>query len=73
MWDEGGSRGNIMHPASNNGVNKDLNKRTDEEKYWGTSKTKSGTQTISEGIPTIGQVYQKGKRAIESNHLATSR
>jgi hypothetical protein len=32
MWDEVGSGGKRMHLASNNGVNKDLNKRTDEEK-----------------------------------------
>jgi len=62
-----------MHPASNHGVNKDLNKITDEETYWGTAKTKLGTETRSEGIPTIGQVYQKGKQAIERNQLATSR
>jgi hypothetical protein len=73
MWDEGGSGRKRIHPANNNGVNKDLNKRTDEEKDWGTAKTKPGTQTRSEGIPTIGQVYQKGKRAIESNQPATSR
>jgi hypothetical protein len=50
-----------MNPVSNDGVNKDLDKRTNEEKYWGIEKTKSGTQTRSEGIPTLGQVYQKGK------------
>jgi hypothetical protein len=73
MWDEGGSGGKRMHPTSVNGVNKDLNKITDEEKDWGTAKTKLGTQTRSEGIPTIGHVYQKGKRAIESNQPTTSR
>jgi hypothetical protein len=73
MWDEGGSQGKRMHPTSNDGVKKDHNKRTDEETYWGTAKTKSGTQTRSEGIPTIGQVYQKGKQEIESNHPTTSR
>ena len=61
MWDEGGSGGKRMHPASMNGANKDLKKRTDEEKYRRTAKTKLGTQTSREGIPTIGQVYQKGK------------
>jgi hypothetical protein len=50
-----------MHPASNDGINKGLNKITNEEKYWGTAKTKLGTPTRSEGIPTIGQVYHKGK------------
>ena len=59
MWDEGGSGGKRMHPARNNGVNKNLNKNTYEEKDWGAGKTKIGTQTRSEGIPTIGQVYQK--------------
>jgi hypothetical protein len=61
MSDEGAHGGKRMHPTSNNGVKKDLNKRVDEEKDWGTAKTKSGTQTRSEGIPTIGQVYPKGK------------
>jgi hypothetical protein len=50
-----------MHISSNDGINKGLNKRTNEEKYWGTTKTKSGTPTRSERIPTVGQVYQKGK------------
>jgi hypothetical protein len=61
MWDEGGSGGIRIHATRNNGVNKDLNKSTDEEKYWGAAKTKPGTQTRSEGILTIGHVYQKGK------------
>jgi hypothetical protein len=61
MWDEGGNQGKGMHLADNDGVNKDLDKRTNEEKYWGIAKTKLGTQTRSEGIPTLGQVYQKGK------------
>jgi hypothetical protein len=73
MWDEGGSGRKIIHLASNKGVNKEINKRIDEEKDWGTAKTKPGTQTRSEGIPTIGHVYQKGKRAIESNQPTTSR
>jgi hypothetical protein len=67
MWDEGGNKGKRIHLSINNGVNKDLNKITYEEKYWGAAKTKPRTKTTSEGIPTIGQVYQKGKRAIESN------
>jgi hypothetical protein len=54
MWDEGGSQGKEVHPASNDVVNKDLDKRTNEEKDWGIAKTKSGTQTRSEGIPTLG-------------------
>jgi hypothetical protein len=62
-----------MNLASNDGFNKDLEKIKNEEKYWGTAKTKSGTQTRSEGIPTIRQVYQKGKRAIERNQPTTSR
>ena len=57
MWDEGGSRGKRMHPTNNDGIKKGLNKRTNEEKYWGIAETKSG----SEGIPTLRQVYQKGK------------
>ena len=73
MWDEGGSGGKRIHIVRNNGVNKDPNKRTDEEKDWGASKTKLGTQTRSEGIPTIGQVYQKGKRATEGNQPTTLR
>jgi hypothetical protein len=32
MWDEGGSGEKRMHLSSNNGVNKDLNKRENEEK-----------------------------------------
>ena len=35
MWDEGGSQGKGAHPASNDGVNKDLDKRTNEEKDLG--------------------------------------
>jgi hypothetical protein len=73
MWDEGGSQGKGVHLASNDGVNKYLEKITNEEKDWGTAKTKSGTQTRSDGIPTLAQVYQKGKRAIESNQPTTSR
>jgi hypothetical protein len=73
MWDEGGSGGKRIHPSRNNGVNKGLNKRIDEEKDWGAAKTKPGTQIRSEGIPTIGWVYQKGKRATKGNQLATSR
>jgi hypothetical protein len=61
MWDEGGIQGKGVHPTSNDGVNKDLDKRTNEEKDWGIEKTKSGTPTGSEGISTLGQVYQKGK------------
>jgi hypothetical protein len=33
VWDERGSGGKMTHPVGNNGVNKDLNKRTDEEEY----------------------------------------
>jgi hypothetical protein len=73
MWDEGGSGGKRIHPTRNNGVNKNLKKITNEEKDWGDAKTKLGTQTRSEGIPTIGQVYQKGKQAIEGNQPTTSR
>jgi hypothetical protein len=61
MWNEGGSQGKGVHPASDDGVNKYLDKRTNEEKYWGIAKTKSGTQTRSEGISTLGQVNKKGK------------
>jgi hypothetical protein len=43
MWDEGGSGGKRTHPARNNGVNKNLNKRIEEEKNWGATKTKPGT------------------------------
>jgi hypothetical protein len=50
-----------VHPANNDGVNKDLDKRTNEEKDWGIEKTKSGTPIGSEGISTLRQVYQKGK------------
>jgi hypothetical protein len=61
MWDEGGSQGKRVNPTSHDGVNKALEKRTNEEKDWGIAKTKLGTQIRSEGIPTLGQVYQKGK------------
>ena len=61
MWDEGGSRGKGVHLASNGRINKELDKITNEEKDWGTTKIKSGTPTRSKGISTLGQVYQKGK------------
>ena len=61
MWDEGGSRGKGVHPASNGRINKELEKRTNEEKDWGIAKTKSGTPTGSEGISTLGQIYQERK------------
>jgi hypothetical protein len=54
VWDEGGSGGKRMHPARDNKVNEDLDKRTDEEEYWEAAKTKPGAQTRSEGIPTTG-------------------
>ena len=34
-----------MHLASNDGVNKDIDKRTNEEEDWGITKTKLGTPT----------------------------
>jgi hypothetical protein len=68
-----------MNPASNDGVNKDLEKGTNEEKDWGIAKTKSGTQTRSEGIPTLGQVYQKENekskatnQQLQENHEETT-
>jgi predicted RNase H-like nuclease (RuvC/YqgF family) len=66
MWDEGGSRGKGMHPSSNDEVNKDLDKRTNEEKYWGIAKTKSRTQTRSEGLPTLGQDIKKENEQLKA-------
>ena len=66
MWDEGGSRGKSMHLANNDGINKGLNKRTNEEKYWGIAKTKSRTQTRSEGLPTLGQDIKKENEQLKA-------
>jgi hypothetical protein len=53
MWDEVGSRGKGVHPASNGRINKELDKRTNEEKDWGITKTKLGTPIGSKGISTL--------------------
>jgi hypothetical protein len=50
-----------VHSDSNDGVNKDLEKRINEAKDCGISKKKSGTPIGSEGISTLGQIYQEGK------------
>jgi hypothetical protein len=52
---------------------KNLTKEQMKKNIGGTAKTKLGTQTRSEGIPTIRQIYQKGKRAIERNQPTSSR
>jgi hypothetical protein len=54
MWDEGGSQGKGVHPTNNGRINKELEKRTNEEKDWGITKTKSRTPIGSKGISTLG-------------------
>jgi hypothetical protein len=54
MWDEGGSRGEGVHPTNNGRINKELDKITNEEKDLGITKTKSGTPIGSKGISTLG-------------------
>jgi hypothetical protein len=54
MWDEGGSQGKGVHLANNGRINKELDKRKNEEKDWVITKTKSGTPTRSKGISTLG-------------------
>jgi hypothetical protein len=54
VCNEGGSGGKRIHPAKDNKVNEDLDKRKDEEEDWEDAKTNPEAQTRSEGIPTTG-------------------
>jgi predicted AlkP superfamily phosphohydrolase/phosphomutase len=79
MWDEGGSGGKRIHLASNNGVNKDLNKRIDEEKDWGTEKQNQELkqevkeyQLLDRYIKKENEQLKETNQQIQDEHEETS-